>query len=177
MSTPSPTCPSRRPTSYAFRSPSLHLARPACPSSCASSPGPSWPRPASPSCSPALRESPSPCCLSCVARGPASGLQLTRIQAFGQLTNSFTGFQTSATLDPASISALGPALLDKVNDQLKLLFGIGAAVFFTTFVSVSVFSLNAENVSNRIREAYLAALLRQNIAYFDVRTPRLDVLQ
>ena len=99
--------------------------------------------------------------------------------AFGGLTTSFTGYSTSTTLDPAALAAYGAQLDDQVSKNLKLLFGLGAGSFVTTcveavaaalicsFAFVTIFSLQAERVTNRIRVAYLAALLRSNTAYFD----------
>lgn len=87
--------------------------------------------------------------------------------AFGGLTTSFSGYQTSASLDPAALAAFGPTLQAGVDKNLRLLFGLGAGVFVATFAFVSIFSLQAERVTNRIRVAYLSALLKQNIAYYD----------
>ena len=44
---------------------------------------------------------------------------------------------------------------------------IGIAEFVTVYISVVGFIYTGEHITQKIREHYLAAILRQNIAYFD----------
>lgn len=79
---------------------------------------------------------------------------------FGGLTQEFTEFFTSENPDPNKFQ-------DKV-DSFSLYFlylGIGIIVF--TFLATYIHVERGEVLAARIREQYLKAVLRQNVAYFD----------
>lgn len=77
---------------------------------------------------------------------------------FGNLTQSFS--------DAANGDA-GESFQRSV-DHLTLYFVyIAIGVFGATYLYTSAFIISGENVTKRIREEYLRAILRQNIAYFD----------
>ncbi|KAF3926092.1 hypothetical protein ABW20_dc0110077 [Dactylellina cionopaga] len=84
---------------------------------------------------------------------------------FGNLAGEFAGF---AVADPLSGNSSAPnKLMDSVRTlTLYLLYmGIGEfiLVYFATVTSIHV----GERISGRIREQFLAAILRQNIGFFD----------
>ncbi|KAJ8098949.1 P-loop containing nucleoside triphosphate hydrolase protein [Lipomyces tetrasporus] len=54
-----------------------------------------------------------------------------------------------------------------VNNKVVDLVYIGIADFVCTYVSMFIFIDRGEVLTSRIRKAYLSAILRQNIAYFD----------
>ncbi|QKX60860.1 uncharacterized protein TRUGW13939_08006 [Talaromyces rugulosus] len=78
---------------------------------------------------------------------------------FGQLTNAFRGI------------FLGTTPYDEFHTQLvkNVLYFIyiGIAEFATIYISTVGFIYTGEHITQKIREAYLQSILRQNIAYFD----------
>ncbi|KAM0748705.1 P-loop containing nucleoside triphosphate hydrolase protein [Meredithblackwellia eburnea MCA 4105] len=93
---------------------------------------------------------------------------------FGGLTTAFTRYATAATTaasgDPAAVEALRIArdhLLREVNKDALYLVYIAIGKFATTWIYTGAFVFTGEAITRRIREAYLKAVLRQNIAYFD----------
>ena len=78
---------------------------------------------------------------------------------FGQLTGTFSG-SVNGTLSPASFSAS--------LDHFTLYFiYLAVAEFVTIYICTVGFIYTGEHISSKIREQYLAAILRQNIAFFD----------
>ncbi|BGP40038.1 hypothetical protein JCM10449v2_003996 [Rhodotorula kratochvilovae] len=97
---------------------------------------------------------------------------------FGNLTKAFTDYGTATlnarTGEPAALEALRAAksnVLSRVNEQALLLVYIGIATFFAVYISTLAFIVTGERITRRIRERYLHAVLRQNIAFFDKLSP------
>lgn len=93
---------------------------------------------------------------------------------FGNLTTAFSDYAKAlqvVELDPVGgVEQLAQAtdhLYSSVDsDALSLLYvGIGMAI--ATFVSVGTWTWTGEAATRRIRERYLAAVLRQNTAWHD----------
>ncbi|WWD08398.1 hypothetical protein V865_006510 [Kwoniella europaea PYCC6329] len=110
-----------------------------------------------------------------VAAGAAQPL-MTLI--FGRLTTSFTNYAVIAQQISSSGLTLSQDQLDQLQsakDDLKTqsghnalyLMAIGVGIFLTTWVYMFVWNVTGELNSKRIREKYLRAVLRQEIAYFD----------
>ncbi|OCF58535.1 ATP-binding cassette, subfamily B (MDR/TAP), member 1 [Kwoniella mangroviensis CBS 10435] len=110
-----------------------------------------------------------------VAAGAAQPL-MTLI--FGRLTTSFTNYAVIAQQISSSGLTLSQDQLDQLQsakDDLKTqsghnalyLMAIGVGIFFTTWVYMFIWNVTGELNSKRIREKYLRAVLRQEIAYFD----------
>ncbi|KAK9241869.1 hypothetical protein V1506DRAFT_517657, partial [Lipomyces tetrasporus] len=76
---------------------------------------------------------------------------------FGSIAQSFT---TGPAASPNEFQ-------HSVNNKVFDLVYIGIADFVCTFVSMFIFIDRGEVLTSRIRKAYLSAILRQNIAYFD----------
>lgn len=77
---------------------------------------------------------------------------------FGSLTQSFS--------DAASGQAI--QTFRHQVDHLTLYFiYIAIGVFGATYIYTSCFIISGENITKRVREEYLRAIMRQNIAYFD----------
>ncbi|KUI71474.1 Leptomycin B resistance protein pmd1 [Cytospora mali] len=96
-------------------------------------------------------------CVGCIIAGALNPL-LTVI--YGQLVGAFQDF-TNGVID-------GPQLSSRVA-QFSLYFvylAIGMFVFI--YVATVTFFVCAERITKRLRLAYLKAVLRQNIAFFDV---------
>ncbi|BGP48146.1 hypothetical protein JCM10450v2_004018 [Rhodotorula kratochvilovae] len=97
---------------------------------------------------------------------------------FGNLTKAFTDYGTATlnarTGEPAALEALRAAksnVLSRVSEQALLLVYIGIATFFAVYISTLAFIVTGERITRRIRERYLHAVLRQNIAFFDKLSP------
>lgn len=91
---------------------------------------------------------------------------------FGRLTQSFNEFGQTATAvaeGRAPFSALGDAKArlrtDSGHNALYLL-AIGIGMFLTTWLYMYIWSVTGEINSKRIREKYLASVLRQEVSYF-----------
>jgi ATP-binding cassette subfamily B (MDR/TAP) protein 1 len=93
---------------------------------------------------------------------------------FGNLTQDFVNFtnaiqginpddpQSSATVDEAARHFRHVA----ANDASYLTY-IGVGMFICTYIYMTVWAHTAEATAKRIRERYLKAILRQDIAFFD----------
>lgn len=77
---------------------------------------------------------------------------------FGNLTQSFT--------DAANGEA-GDSFQHSVDHSALYFVYIAIGVFGATYIYTCAFIISGENVTKRVREEYLRAVLRQNIAYFD----------
>ncbi|TYJ55629.1 hypothetical protein B9479_003661 [Cryptococcus floricola] len=95
---------------------------------------------------------------------------------FGRLTTSFTNFavivqgieDNGASVDAAAAlkAAKADLKLNAGHDALYLL-AIGVGMFLATWAYMFIWNVTGELSSKRLREKYLAAVLRQEIAYFD----------
>ncbi|EIN12733.1 P-loop containing nucleoside triphosphate hydrolase protein [Punctularia strigosozonata HHB-11173 SS5] len=93
---------------------------------------------------------------------------------FGNLTQDFVSFETilaEANSGNATAKAAFPAARSHfrhtaANDASYLVY-IGVAMFVATYVYMVVWVYTGEVNAKRIRERYLQAVLRQDIAYFD----------
>jgi len=101
--------------------------------------------------------------LACVAG--ASQPLMTIV--FGNLTTSFLNYQAALAKGPEAIVSARAELQSKVNEDALLLVYIGIAMFAATYIYMATWVYSGEATTRRIRERYLAAILRQEIAYFD----------
>nr|ODN89989.1 ATP-binding cassette, subfamily B (MDR/TAP), member 1 [Cryptococcus depauperatus CBS 7841] len=95
---------------------------------------------------------------------------------FGRLTTSFTKFAVISNqilangLDEQTAAALQVAK-DNLKHQSGLnaiyLMAIGIGTFATTWAYMFIWNITGELNSKRVREHYLSAVLRQEVAYFD----------
>ena len=91
---------------------------------------------------------------------PSRIRRLTSVQViFGSLSGNLQGF-TLGTVNPASF----PSLIDG-----KVLYFIYLAIgeFVLIYVATVGFIYTGDHIAAKVREEYLKAILRQNIAYFD----------
>ncbi|KAH3909890.1 hypothetical protein HBI56_130200 [Parastagonospora nodorum] len=78
---------------------------------------------------------------------------------YGNFAGSFTSF---------SVDAVAIQEFQKRINELTLYFVyLGIASFFTSWISIVAFSYTGERITQQIRELYLRAIFRQNIAFFD----------
>jgi ATP-binding cassette, subfamily B (MDR/TAP), member 1 len=99
---------------------------------------------------------------------------------FGKLTNGFVDFGRAAisAMRPGAGTAEQEALhqaadkfrQDASMDALYLVI-IGIGMVFTTYAWMLIWTWTGETNAKRIRERYLKAILRQDIAYFDAVGP------
>ncbi|VDB87190.1 unnamed protein product [Peniophora sp. CBMAI 1063] len=85
---------------------------------------------------------------------------------FGAAVNQLQGDPTNTTLQQSVETAASHFRHESANDALYLVC-IGIGMFVCTYVYMLTWVYTAEVTAKRIRERYLQATLRQNIAYFD----------
>lgn len=81
-----------------------------------------------------------------------------------------TSLATVADMDTALADAKRE-LSQAINRDALLLVYVGIAMFGSTYIYMASWVYTGESITGRIREAYLTAVLRQEIAYFDVVGP------
>jgi ATP-binding cassette subfamily B (MDR/TAP) protein 1 len=78
---------------------------------------------------------------------------------YGNFAGSFTSFG----VDAIAIAAFQT----RINELTLYFVYLGIASFFTSWISIVGFSYTGERITQQIRELYLRAIFRQNIAFFD----------
>ncbi|GAA5897055.1 hypothetical protein JCM8208_006155 [Rhodotorula glutinis] len=91
---------------------------------------------------------------------------------FGNLTTAFTNYGgltmvNAQNATPELIAEARRVLFREVNKDVLILVYIGIATFVATWVYMFTWIYSGETTTRRIRERYLRAVMRQNIAYFD----------
>ncbi|USP78805.1 ABC multidrug transporter mdr1 [Curvularia clavata] len=97
--------------------------------------------------------------LALIASIAAGAVMPLMTLVYGNFAGSFTSF---------SVDAVAAAQFQHQINQFTLYFvylGIGS--FVTSYVSIVGFSYTGERITRTIRELYLRAIFRQNIAFFD----------
>ena len=82
---------------------------------------------------------------------------------FGRLVNDFNSW-AAGTLAPADLRSA-------VNRNSLYFVYLFIGKFFLVYIHTSCFTLTATRATREIRYAYIRALLRQDISYFDTCTP------
>lgn len=85
---------------------------------------------------------------------------------FGRLTVAFTDFGRAIN-EGSPLEQVQQNLLDQVDQAALILLGIGLAVWACTIWYGTVWSHSGEKAARRLREAYLKAILRQNVGFHD----------
>lgn len=92
---------------------------------------------------------------------------------FGNLTNAFVDFGTAleainqGRLDPSALVPLADRFKDLAAENSLYLTVIGIGMFAATFTYSYFYVYTSESIAKCVRERYLRAILRQDIAYFD----------
>lgn len=96
-------------------------------------------------------------------------MPLRCVQVFGNLTNSFLKFThiKNTVLDEALVAAARAQLHAETRDSLLYLVYLGLATLVTTYAYMSAWVFSGDVITRRIRQAYFAAVLRQDMAFFD----------
>ncbi|KDR78665.1 hypothetical protein GALMADRAFT_244150 [Galerina marginata CBS 339.88] len=85
---------------------------------------------------------------------------------FGNLTQSFIGFG-AAVSQGKDVSNAAQAFKDAAAKDALYIFAIGIGMGFSTWLFMAIWTYTGEVNAKRLRERYLQAILRQDIAYFD----------
>ncbi|KAL8280016.1 hypothetical protein RQP46_007597 [Phenoliferia psychrophenolica] len=116
-------------------------------------------------------------CIGVLAAIVAGVAQPLMTIVFGNLTNTFTKYSVAlanANASPegaAAYAAVRAKLFSSVNTDVLYLVYIGIAMYVATWLYMGTFVYTGEAITRRIRETYLRAVLRQNVAYFDAVGP------
>lgn len=102
-----------------------------------------------------------------VAAVAAGASQPLMTIVFGSLTTAFLQYSNSLTQGPEAQEIARRQLQNTVNSDALLLLYIGIAMFAATYIYSAAWVYTGEEISRRIREAFLASILRQDIAFFD----------
>lgn len=84
---------------------------------------------------------------------------------FGNLTTSFLQYAASTT-DEERNNAVR-SLRSGIDHDALLLVYIGIAMFVCTYLYMATWVYTGEEITRRMRESYIAAVFRQELAFFD----------
>ncbi|EST07302.1 ABC transporter, transmembrane domain protein [Kalmanozyma brasiliensis GHG001] len=102
-----------------------------------------------------------------VAAAAAGAVQPLMTIVFGSLTTAFLEY-TNALLFDGDIPAARDHLDREIVHGVLFLVYIGVAMLVATYIYMAAWVYTGQVITRRIREKYLQAILRQDIAYFDV---------
>ncbi|GAC94191.1 multidrug resistance protein [Pseudozyma hubeiensis SY62] len=102
-----------------------------------------------------------------IAAAAAGAVQPLMTIVFGSLTTAFLEY-TNALLFGGDIPAARRHLDREITHGVLFLVYIGIAMLVATYIYMAAWVYTGQIVTRRIRERYLQAILRQDIAYFDV---------
>ncbi|KAJ1303401.1 hypothetical protein OPQ81_011593 [Rhizoctonia solani] len=102
-----------------------------------------------------------------VAAAAAGAAQPLMSLLFGRLTQDFVTFTSAIALGSSNLEEARRSFEDNAAKNALYLVFIGIGMFVCTFVYMYFWIYTGEVNSKRIRERYLQAVLRQDIAYFD----------
>ncbi|KAN0063605.1 hypothetical protein ACQY0O_004053 [Thecaphora frezii] len=102
-----------------------------------------------------------------IAAAVAGAAQPLMTIVFGNLTTAFLEF-SNALAGKGSLEEAQRHLDHEVLHGVLFLIYIGIAMFAATYIYMATWVYSGEVITRRIREKYLEAILRQDIAYFDV---------
>lgn len=114
--------------------------------------------------------------VACILAAAAGAAQPAMTIIFANLTNLFTNFgivkriitSKGMTADlAAELDTASRALVKEAGHCSLYLLAIGVGTFLCTYVYMLIFNYTSEAQSKRLREQYLAAVLRQEIAWFE----------
>lgn len=102
----------------------------------------------------------------------ASGVPFPLIGIFfGQLLNDFNEVTCLETTAPAVSPSAAAAYQSSVNSKILMIVYLAVAQFVTIYAHLTCWTLYGSRLAQRLRERYLATLLRQEPSYFDGLPP------
>ena len=81
---------------------------------------------------------------------------------FGNLVDSFSKWQYAP-----GVLITAEQLVSQINDNIMWFVYLAIVTFITSYLSIASFVYTSERQAQRVRDLYLKAVLRQNIAWFD----------
>ncbi|SPO30387.1 probable Leptomycin B resistance protein pmd1 [Ustilago trichophora] len=102
-----------------------------------------------------------------IAAAAAGAVQPLMTIVFGSLTTAFLEY-SNALLFGGNIPAARNHLNHEITHGVLFLVYIGIAMLAATYIYMAAWVYTGQVITRRIREKYLQAILRQDIAYFDV---------
>ena len=102
-----------------------------------------------------------------IAAAAAGAVQPLMTIVFGSLTTAFLEY-SNALLFGGDIPAARNHLNHEITHGVLFLVYIGIAMLAATYIYMAAWVYTGQVITRRIREKYLQAILRQDIAYFDV---------
>ncbi|KAK7461381.1 hypothetical protein VKT23_008560 [Stygiomarasmius scandens] len=111
--------------------------------------------------------------LICAAAAGAAQASPLMTLLFGDLTLAFTNFSTALSefqagkISQAEYQATVDAFRSKASTDATYLVVLGCGMFICTYIYMYFWVYTGEVNAKRIRERYLKAVLRQDVAYFD----------
>ncbi|CBQ71273.1 probable Leptomycin B resistance protein pmd1 [Sporisorium reilianum SRZ2] len=102
-----------------------------------------------------------------IAAAAAGAVQPLMTIVFGSLTTAFLEY-SNALLFGGDVPAARDHLNHEITHGVLFLVYIGVAMFAATYIYSAAWVYTGQIITRRIREHYLQAILRQDIAYFDV---------
>lgn len=102
-----------------------------------------------------------------IAAAAAGAVQPLMTIVFGSLTTAFLQY-SNALLFGGDIPAARNHLNHEIVHGVLFLVYIGVAMLAATYIYMAAWVYTGQVITRRIREKYLEAILRQDIAYFDV---------
>ena len=76
-------------------------------------------------------------------------------------------FRHNAALDASYLTYIGMLFIPSLRCETDFYDPLGVGMFVCTYIYMDVWVYTAEVAAKRLREAYLRAVLRQDIVYFD----------
>lgn len=102
-----------------------------------------------------------------IAAAAAGAVQPLMTIVFGSLTTAFLEYSNALIFGGDIVEARNHLNHEIVHGVLFLVY-IGIAMFVGTYIYSATWTQSGQVITRRIRERYLQAILRQDIAYFDV---------
>ncbi|EJD34498.1 hypothetical protein AURDEDRAFT_176471 [Auricularia subglabra TFB-10046 SS5] len=106
--------------------------------------------------------------LGLIAAAATGAAQPLMSLLFGKLTQAFVNFQTEIYLKgQEGAGAAGDAFKKTAAETVSYLVYLGIGMFVATYAYMVIWTYTGEVNAKRVREHYLRAVLRQDIAFFD----------
>ncbi|CAG8553074.1 9962_t:CDS:10, partial [Ambispora gerdemannii] len=87
---------------------------------------------------------------------------------FGRFITAFGVYALAVRTQPAdTLADAKQTLEDEIKENILFFLALGVAAFVSSYVQMTCWMIAGENQAKRVREFYYAALLRQDISWFD----------
>ena len=86
---------------------------------------------------------------------------------FGDIINAFIRFSYAASIDRENLESAKHTMTHEVNRNIVYFLILGASVVVLPYCQMAFWMLSGERQAKRIRNLYYAAIMRQDISWFD----------